>query len=169
MNLIIRPWKKEDASALTAIANNINIWNMVRDRLPHPYTLESAISWIDFTNNQNPTCNFAIEADGFVAGSIGFILMDDVYKRNIEIGYFIGEIYWGRGIASMAVNQLIEMLLSQYHPVRIFATVFENNPASMRVLEKNGFALESVQQKAVYKNQRLMDQYYWVKLFSTQL
>jgi RimJ/RimL family protein N-acetyltransferase len=95
--------------------------------------------------------------------------MDDVYKRNIEIGYFIGEVFWGRGIASMAVSQLIEMLLSQYHPVRIFATVFENNHASMRVLEKNGFALESVQQKAVYKNQRLMDQYYWVKLFSTQL
>ncbi len=169
MNLIIRPWKKEDANALAAIANNIKIWNMVRDRLPHPYKLDDALAWIGFTNSQNPACNFAIEVNETVVGSIGFILMDDVYNRNIEIGYFIGEAYWGNGIASLAVKQLIELLLTEYHPVRIFAAVFENNPASMQVLKKNGFALESIQQKAVYKNLQLMDQHTWVKFFPAQL
>jgi [ribosomal protein S5]-alanine N-acetyltransferase len=164
MATILRPWKKEDISWLAAIANNINVWNNVRDRFPHPYSEKDAAAWIDFTLSKQPLTDFAIETDKMSVGSIGFILKEDVYSRNIEIGYFIGESYWGKGIATKAVEQLLELLIKNYNVVRIYASVFENNKASMRVLEKNGFHLEAIHKKAVFKNNTLMDEYKWVKL-----
>jgi [ribosomal protein S5]-alanine N-acetyltransferase len=164
MKIIIRPWKKEDIHLLAAIANNINVWNNVRDRLPHPYTEKDAEAWINFTLSQNPLTHFAIEADDVPVGSIGFLLKDDVYKKNIEIGYFLGEPYWGKGIATEAVKQLVALLVADYDVIRIYAAVFENNKGSMRVLEKNGFELEAIHRKSVFKNNVLLDEYVWAKL-----
>jgi len=167
MKIVLRPWKKEDISLLTGIANNINVWNNVRDRLPHPYTEKDAQEWIDFTLFKQPLTHFAIEADSLLVGSIGFLLKEDVYSKNIEIGYFIGENYWGKGIATEAIKQLLNLLIANYDVVRIYADVFENNKASMRVLEKNGFHLEAIHKKAVYKNKVFMDEYVWVKLIGS--
>lgn len=164
MVIKIRPWTKEDVSALAALANNFNIWKNVRDRLPYPYSEKDAEEWIDFTLFEQPAANFAIEADGVAAGAIGFILQDDIHRKNVEIGYFIGEDFWSKGIATEAVKQLVEMLLKNFDVVRIYAGVFENNPGSMRVLEKNGFHLESIRRRAVFKNNELLDEYMWVKL-----
>jgi RimJ/RimL family protein N-acetyltransferase len=96
--------------------------------------------------------NFCIEVGGTVAGSIGIMPKEDIHRISAEIGYFLGEEFWGKGIATEAVKQLMEYIKEHFDFVRIFAGVFEHNKASMRALEKNGFHLESIQKNAVIKN-----------------
>jgi ribosomal-protein-alanine N-acetyltransferase len=163
-DIVLRRWKKEDAQQLAAIANNRNIWLNVRDRFPHPYTVMDAMQWIQLQSAEEPVQNFCIEYQGKVAGSIGVLPKGDVYRKTIEIGYFIGEPYWGKGIATKAVESMLAYIEQQFDVVRIFAEVFEHNKASMRILRKNGFHLESIRQKAVIKDGVIMDDYVWVKL-----
>ena len=163
-HVFLRPWKAEDAAALATICNNQKIWMNVRDRFPHPYTVKDAVEWIVFTLTQKPLQNFAIIYKGVVAGSIGVTPKEDIYRKTIEIGYFVGEAFWGKGIATEAVKHLIQHIVQQFDVVRIYAEVFEQNKASMQVLEKNGFYLESIRKKSVVKNNVIMDDYLWVKL-----
>ncbi len=160
----LRPWRKEDAGQLAAIANNKKIWLNVRDRFPHPYTVTDALQWIAFCTSQEPMQNFAIEYDRQIAGSIGILIKEDVYRKSIEIGYFIGESFWGKGIATKAVALIMDHIIKAYDPVRVWAEVFEHNIASMRVLEKNGFALESIRKKSVFKNNLVLNDHVWVRL-----
>jgi len=160
----LRAWRKEDASALASIANNKKIWLNVRDRFPHPYTLNDAFEWIRHTALQRPTQNFAIVYNGKIAGSAGVLIKEDVYRKSIEVGYFIGEPYWGKGIATKSVALLLSYIEKQFEVVRVYAEVFEHNKASMRVLEKAGFELEGIRKKAVVKNHVIMDDHVWVKL-----
>lgn len=162
--VLIRQWKKEDAASLTAIANNKNVWLNLRDAFPHPYTLSDAFAWIEHTAQAKPTENFAIEYNGYVAGSIGVVPRADVYRKTIEIGYFLGEKFWGKGIATKAVALMIDYIILHFNVVRIYAEVFEHNKSSMKVLEKNNFHLEGVRKKAVIKNNVIMDDYVWVRL-----
>ena len=160
----LRPWRKQDAQALSVIANNRNIWNNVRDRLPNPYTVLDALEWIGHTSQQQPPQNFAILVDGLVVGNIGAVLQDDVYRKTVEIGYFVGEPHWGKGIATKAVALFVAYVEQQFSPLRIYAGVFAHNKASMEVLRKNGFHLESIKRKAAIKNGQVQDEYVWVKL-----
>jgi len=162
-NIDIRPWKPEDAAPLAAICNNKKIWLNVRDRFPHPYTVSDSIEWIEFTLRQNPVENMAITYKGKIAGSIGVMPKDDVYRKSIEIGYFLGETFWGTGIATAAVGLLLEYIKKHFDVIRIYAEVFSHNTASMKVLEKNGFHLEGIREKAVIKNNVILDDYVWVK------
>jgi RimJ/RimL family protein N-acetyltransferase len=164
MNVALREWKRSDAAALARLANNKKIWDNVRDRLPYPYTKKDAKEWLALVKKQKTVTTFCIEADGEIAGSIGFTLKEDVYRKNVEIGYFIGEQYWGKGIATEGVRQLVEYIQKKFDVVRIYAEVFEYNKASMKVLEKNGFYLECVRKKAAIKNNVILDDYVWVKL-----
>ena len=164
MSLILRSWQTEDAQALANIANNRNIWNNVRDRLPSPYTVTDALQWIAQSKTDRLHTNFAIICDNELTGSIGYIKKEDVYRRNVEIGYFIGEQYWGKGIATRAVAMLLDRVMAETDAVRIYAEVFEYNKASMKVLQKNGFYLEGIHRKAAIKNNRIVDDYIWVKL-----
>lgn len=159
----IRPWKPEDAHCLAAICNNKKIWLNVRDAFPYPYTVENAVEWIAFSLKQQPVKNMAVIYNGDVAGSIGVVIKEDVYRKNIEIGYFLGEEFWGKGIATMAVALLLEHIKSNFDVIRIYAEVFGHNAASMKVLEKNGFHLEGIRKKAVVKNNVIMDDHVWVK------
>jgi RimJ/RimL family protein N-acetyltransferase len=159
----IRPWKPEDAAALASICNNKKIWLNVRDRFPHPYTVGNAVEWITFTLNQKPLQNFAVSYYGKIAGSIGVMPKDDVYRKSIEIGYFIGEDYWGRGIATTAVALMMDYIKANFDVIRVYAEVFDHNAASMKVLKKNGFHLEGIRKKAVVKNNVIMDDHVWVK------
>jgi ribosomal-protein-alanine N-acetyltransferase len=163
-DLILRPWQKQDAQALAAIANNRNIWNNVRDYFPSPYTVADALQWVAKTNTEKPVQNFAIVWQQHVVGGCGCIMKEDVYRKNIEIGYFIGEPFWGKGIATEACRLLCSYIIEKMEMARIEACTFQNNKASMRVLQKNGFYLESMRQKAVFKNNELMDEYLWVKM-----
>ncbi|HRH49595.1 MAG TPA: GNAT family N-acetyltransferase [Panacibacter sp.] len=164
--IFLRPWQREDAASLVAVANNRNVWNNVRDHLPHPYTLSDARQWIAHCKEQEPPVSFAIIYDGKVAGSIGCVPQKDVYRRTIEIGYFIGEQFWGKGIATESVRILLDYIETRFDVVRIYAEVFSFNKASMKVLQKNGFYLESIRRKAAIKNDQIIDDYVWVKLLS---
>ena len=154
----------DDLPNLVKNANNINVWNNLRNYFPHPYTEEHAKSWIESAMLESPAMNFAIDMDGEAIGGIGLIFNTDVYIMSAEIGYWIGEDYWGKGIATEAIRQMIEYSFYYFDIVRIYAEVFENNKSSMRALEKNGFYLEGVRRKSVLKNNTLMDDYIWVKL-----
>lgn len=159
----LRPWQKQDAQALAAIANNRHIWNNTRDSLPSPYTVMDAMQWMTHVKDQQPLQNFAVLYNGAIAGSIGCVPQKDVYRKSIEIGYFIGEEYWGKGIATEAVAQLTVYLENSFDLLRIYAEVFAHNKASMRVLQKNGFFLESIRRKSTIKNNEILDDYVWVK------
>ncbi len=163
-DVILRPWKREDAQPLAAIANNRNVWLNVRDTFPHPYTVMDAMQWIHQHAIEKPVQHFCIVYEGKVAGSIGVVLKDDVYRKTIEVGYFIGEPFWNKGIATKAVGLMVEYIRNQFDVVRIFAEVFERNKASMKVLRKNGFYLEGIRKKAVIKDNLIMDDYVWVKI-----
>ena len=163
-NILLRPWQKQDAQELASVANNRNIWNNVRDALPSPYTVMDALQWIAHVNSQNPVINFAIVCDGNVVGSIGCQSKEDISRKNIEIGYFIGEPYWGKGIATEAVKHLLDFIATRLDVVRIEAHVFAQNKSSMKVLQKNGFYLEGIRRKAVLKNNESIDEYLLVKL-----
>ena len=137
----------------------------MRDTFPNPYTLGDAMFWIAANESKIPQYVFAAEMDGELAGSCGVHLKEDVYRCSAEVGYWIAEPFWGKGIATEAVRQLLEQTTPQLpHISRIYAEVFEHNKASMRVLEKNGFYLECIRKKAVIKNNTVMDDYVWVKL-----
>ncbi len=163
-NIILRPWQKQDAQELAIVANNRNIWNNVRDALPSPYTVMDALQWISHVNAEALVMNFAIVCDGSVVGSIGCKPKEDIYRKNIEIGYFVGEAYWGKGIATEAVKQLLGFISTRLDMVRVEAHVFEQNKPSMKVLMKNGFYLEAIHRKAVIKNNEILDDCVWVKI-----
>ncbi len=162
--ILLRPWQREDAQPLAIIANNRNIWNNLRDQLPHPYTVMDAMQWVAHSKEQDPAVNFAVIYNGEVAGSIGCVTKDDVYRKSMEIGYFIGENFWGKGIATEAVKLLLEYIQLRFDVIRVYAEVFEHNKASMKALQKNGFYLEGIRRKAAVKNNLLIDDYVWVKL-----
>ena len=164
MKVSLREWKKSDAVSLAKIANNRKIWDNVRDQLPHPYTKKDAKNWLALVKKQKKITTFCIDAGGEMAGSIGFTLKEDVYRRTAEIGYFIAEEYWDKGIATEAIKQLVEYIEKNFDIIRIYAEVFEYNKASMKVLEKNGFYLESVRKKAAIKNNVIINDFVWVKL-----
>lgn len=163
MQVVLRQWQKADRYVLAELANNIKIWNNVRDRMPHPYNLHHASTFIKYCRKQRPPHVLAIEVNGDPAGCIGLELQDDISRISAELGYWIGENYWGRGIATEAVKQMLEYTFTTFpRLIRIYARVFKSNTASMRVLEKNGFHLESVQHRSAIKNNMITDEYVWV-------
>ena len=108
MQIVLRSWQKKDRLLLAELANNIKIWNNVRDRLPHPYKVQHAAAFIKYCRKQEPPHILAIEAEGQLAGCIGLELQDDISRISAELGYWIGEPYWGKNIASEAVHHMLE-------------------------------------------------------------
>lgn len=159
MGIQLRKLKLNDREALASMANNRKIWNFVRDKMPHPYTLEDADRFIAMKKDQLEDFVFAIDFDDCFSGMIGLHPQADIYKRSMELGYWIGEDYWGRGIASEAVKQVLKFGFSLNGITRIFAGVLENNSASMRVLEKNSFVFEGIARKSAWKNEQLLDEW----------
>ena len=154
----LRPLQMPDALGLAELANNPKISINLRDGFPHPYLQENAEKFIGMCLKQDPVQVFAIEYKGEYAGNIGLHPGEDVYRKSAEIGYFIGESYWNRGIATEAVKQMVVYGFSNFDIIRIHTGVFEFNTASQRVLEKCGFTKEAVFEKAVFKNNRLWDE-----------
>lgn len=154
----LRPLRPEDAEKMAMHGNNALIANCMRDVFPHPYTLEHANKWIDFNlSPENKNWIFAIEVDGEFAGVVSVLFGEDVRRLNAEIGYWIGETHWGKGIMTEAVKTIAKYTLAHTDIVRLFAVVFKPNRASAIVLENAGFKLESIQQKAIIKNEEIFD------------
>jgi RimJ/RimL family protein N-acetyltransferase len=160
----IRNWQISDAQALAAVANNKKVWNSIRNEFPSPYTVMDALAWIKHANEEKPVANFAIEIGNVVAGNISCIWHKDVYAKTVELGYFIGENYWGKGIATAAVALMLEAIKKNKEIVRIEAKTFGSNGASARVLEKNNFVLEGIRKNAIFKNGVIADEQIWVYL-----
>ena len=155
---VIRPWRPGDEESLVANANNHKVWRNLRDRFPHPYTIDDAREWIRHMGEESPQTNFAIVVDGEAVGGIGLVLNGDIYRCSAEIGYWLGEAFWGRGVMTEAVRALTQWAFDNFNLSRIYAGVLEWNPASIRVLEKAGYQFEGRLRKAVVKQDLVMDE-----------
>lgn len=154
----VRSFRPDDAAALAKYANNRKIWRNIRDAFPHPYRMEDAAAWIRMAGRQFPEVSFAIANGEEVIGSIGLGLQSDVNYRSAEIGYWLGEPFWGRGIATAALIGLSDYAFDRYDLIRLFAYVYEWNPASARVLEKAGYTFEGRLRKSATKDGQTVDQ-----------
>ncbi len=153
-----------DAEALAAMANDKRIWNNLRDYFPHPYQLADAREFIETMAQEDPPHTFGIYYQEQFAGVAGLNAQPDVYKKSKEIGFWLGEPYWGKGIATRAVKLLTSYAFEYLDCNRIHAGVFSNNPASMKVLENAGFAKEGVFKLAVWKNDDFWDEHRYALL-----
>lgn len=157
--VFLRPPHKEDRLALATLANNKKIWDNVRDFLPSPYQLSDADFFIDLCRKEEPPLTFGIEYQQNYAGTIGLVRQNDIYRIGAEVGYWIGEPYWGKGIASEALELITRYGFEQLGLVRIFTGVFEYNLASMKVLEKAGYQFEGIFQKSLIKNGKIWNEH----------
>lgn len=164
MNCTIREWRKEDAARLAQMLNNKKILDNLRDGLPFPYTEKDAGEFIEAMLSADPakTFPFAITVNDEVIGSIGVFRCDNIHSKSAELGYYIGEPYWGKGIMTSAVKQICRYIFEHTDIIRIFAEPFAHNAASCRVLEKAGFSFEGCLRSHAVKNGRIVD----MKLYS---
>lgn len=153
----LRNWNRADIPALARHLNNKKIWDNCRDVLPYPYAEKDAEQFISFVEGQSEQNNYCIEINHEAAGNISFIRGTDVERYNAELGYWLAEPYWNLGIMTEAIKQAVEDYLSHSDTVRIHAHVYENNLASMKVLEKAGFHKCGILRKACFKNGRFVD------------
>ena len=150
----IREWKESDAEALSAALNNKKVMDNLRDGLPYPYTTADALFYINqcISADKNSNFCFAIVYNDQVVGSIGIFRQGNIHFRTAELGYYIGEKFWGKGIMTEAVRLICKHVFDNTDIVRIYAEPFAENIGSCRVLEKNGFVLEGILHKNAYKN-----------------
>ena len=158
MDFKLRPWSMSDADSLPQYANNLKIAKFMMDRFPHPYTVDDAKSFIAFATQDDPVHLFAIDIYGQGVGGIGIHPQQDVYRKNAELGYWLAEPFWGNGIITKAINEMIVFAFHTYDINRIFARPFGTNKASQRVLEKTGFILEGKFEKTIFKNGEYYDE-----------
>lgn len=158
-NAAIRKWKIDDASDLAEMLNNKNILNNLRDGLPYPYTKKDAEEYITsmLLADSTKTFAFAITVDDKAVGSIGVFRCDNIHYRTAEMGYYVGEPYWGNGIGTNAVKQTCKYIFENTDIIRIFAEPFAYNAASCRILEKAGFQYEGLLRSNAVKNGRILD------------
>ena len=160
----LRSWRMEDAAPLAEVANNRNVWLKLRDIFAHPYTLADAEAYLGRTVGATPELSFCIELDGRVAGGIGLHFAHDVHRLTVELGYWLGEPFWGGGIMSHAVCAMVGYGFQTLPIERIEAYVYANNPASLRVLEKCGFSFEGRLRRNVFKDGQLLDSLVYSRL-----
>ncbi len=155
---LLRPWRRSDRAALLQYADDRRVWRNLRDHFPHPYTAHDADEWLAHAADEpTPEGTWAVEVDGVAAGTVSLHRGRADEGCGAEIGYWIGEPFWGRGIATAAVRAATEAALAEPGLYRVFAAVFAWNPASMRVLEKAGYLREGVMVRATFKDGVLVD------------
>ena len=154
----VRSWELSDVDALARHADNHKIWVNLRDAFPHPYTKHHAREFIRATRQRSPETLFAIAANGEAVGGIGFVLHPDVERVSAEIGYWLAEPFWGRGIATEALMAVTKHAIETHGLTRVYALPFAWNLASCRVLEKAGFVLEARLRRSAIKDGVVTDQ-----------
>ena len=163
-DLQIRSWRKGDLDALVRHANNAKIACNLRDQFPHPYTRRDGKDYLDFVLRVEQETSFALEYEGEAVGGVGFLLGVDIARMSAEMGYWLSEMYWGRGLATRAAMAASDWAFDHYRLTRVFAQVFSHNLASMRVLEKAGFHCEGVLCRSAVKNGVILDQMLYAKV-----
>jgi RimJ/RimL family protein N-acetyltransferase len=160
---ILRPWQQDDVFSLARHADNPRIAACMRDLFPSPYTMDDARRFIAMATGRTSCLLLAIVVQDEAVGGIGIHPLEDVHRGTAEIGYWLAEPFWGRGIVTDAVRALVPVAFERTGAARIQAGIFSNNPASMRVLEKGGFIREAVHRNAITKNGVLMDEVMYVR------
>ena len=156
---VIRPWRYQDVASLARHANSRSVWQNLRDDFPHPYTEIHAARFLARAATADLPTNFAIVVDGEAVGGIGYHMNDDAQRSDAELGYWLNESYWGRGIATAAVRAMTASMFTAHTKLhRIYAAPFAWNAASARVLEKAGFTLESSLCHSMIKQGRAVNQ-----------
>jgi len=158
MNFTIRPWSTEDLDSLVKNANNDKVGKYLRDIFPYPYTREDGKKFIAMVMSEQENKIYAIDVNGNAVGAIGIHPQTDIMRKNAELGYWLGEAYWGNGIISKAIAQIIPVAFNTFDINRLFAGCFGANIPSQKVLEKNGFILEARIEKVYFKNGHFDDQ-----------
>jgi [ribosomal protein S5]-alanine N-acetyltransferase len=161
---IVRPWALTDAIAVQRYANNRKIWLNLRDLFPHPYSLEDANRFLQYVTNDKPTTTFAIALPTEAIGCIGLQMGRDIHCKTAELGYWLGEPFWGRGIMSEAVAEFTRYGFETFDVNRIYAEPFANNTASARVLEKAGFVCEGRLRASVFKDGQRLDSFLYARV-----
>jgi ribosomal-protein-alanine N-acetyltransferase len=154
----VRSWQRGDLDSMVAHADNRNVWINLRDRFPHPYTVRDGRAFLKHTLAQHPETGFAIAVNGEAVGGVGFQIMADVERVSAEIGYWLGEPFWGRGIATEALVALTRYAIATHGLTRVYAVPFAWNAASCRVLEKAGYVLEGRLRRSAIKDGKVTDQ-----------
>jgi len=161
---VLRPWKDGDQMGLVRHANNVSVARNLRDLFPHPYTLADANAWISRNPPVDRPLSLAIEIGGEVGGGIGLTPQVDIYRHSAEVGYWLGEAFWGRGIMTEAVAAFSNYAFETWGFHRLYACVFARNAASARVLEKAGYVCEGLQRQAAFKEGVYQDEYLYARL-----
>jgi RimJ/RimL family protein N-acetyltransferase len=154
----LRAWKPSDAASLARNANNPKVARQLRDRFPHPYTLADARQFIQSVAGAEPTMLFAMIVDGEAVGGIGFFPGSDVERFSAEIGYWLGEPYWGKGITVEAIRLVSAYAFDVCNILRLFALPFADNAQSIRALEKAGYTREGTLRSSSVKYGHIRDQ-----------
>jgi ribosomal-protein-alanine N-acetyltransferase len=154
----VRSWRTSDVAALVRYANNHRIWLNLRDAFPHPYTKRDAHEFIRGVRQRTPEMTFAIAVGDEAVGSIGFVLHADVERVSAEIGYWLAEPFWGRGITTDALAAVTAHAIEAHGLTRVYALPFAWNAASCRVLEKAGYVLEARLRRSAIKDGKITDQ-----------
>jgi RimJ/RimL family protein N-acetyltransferase len=154
----LRSWRTSDLESLVRFANNLKICLDVRDRFPHPYTPRHGRSFLRGVREREPELNFAIGVGGEAVGGIGLRLQDDIDRVSAEVGYWLGEPFWGRGLATEALRALTDYAVATHALTRIYAVPFARNTASCRVLEKAGYVFEGRLRRSAIKEGEVLDQ-----------
>ena len=160
MACVIRRWRVSDQERLAEMLSNPKVLDNLRDGLPYPYTPADGETYIRsmLAADEDKTFAFAITVDDRAIGSIGVFRRENIHFRTAELGYYIGEPYWGKGYATSAVKQVCRYVFDHTDILRIFAEPFARNAASCRVLEKCGFTREGLVRQGKF-NQVYCDYY----------
>jgi len=155
---VIRPWTESDAASLQRHGNNRKVSMHLRDRFPHPYEMEHAQAFLGWLIKQPIPTVWAIDVGGEAIGAIGIELHTDVERVSAEIGYWMGETFWGRGIATEALSAVTAEVFKQFELTRLYAVPFADHVASVRVLEKAGYSREGYLRQSAIKDGKVRDQ-----------
>ncbi len=161
---VVREFRPDDAPSLARHANNRKVWLNLRDLFPHPYAEEHAAGYIAHVLKRSEIMSYAIDVEGAAVGSISLRRGDDIERYTAELGYWLGEEFWGRGIVSEAIRQVTKIGFAVHGLIRIFAVPFARNAASCRVLEKNGYTREALMRQSAFKDGVVEDQYLYAAL-----
>jgi ribosomal-protein-alanine N-acetyltransferase len=154
----IRPWEIGDAQSLQQNANNREVSKHLRDRFPYPYGIEQARTFLDWITKQPSPTVWAIDVARAAVGGIGVELHSDIERVSAEIGYWIGQSHWNRGIATEALRAVTAEAFKRFEITRLYAVPFADHAASIRVLEKCGYVREGVMRQSAIKDGKIRDQ-----------
>ena len=160
----VRSFREADAAELALHANNRKVWLQLRDQFPHPYTIDDARNFISLARGGRPETMFTITVSDVAVGGIGAKLRDDVERCSAEVGYWLGEPYWGRGIMTRSLAAFTRFAFTAYDLERLYAVPYASNTASCRVLQKAGYRLEGRMRRSAIKDGKVQDQFLYAIL-----